>query len=1020
MGIVANLAIRIGVNATDLEKTLASLGTQAKRLGSQMQSAGASLTAGITVPIAGIGAAAVAAGLSFEKSMNQIQGVMSPTAGQMEAIRAKAIEMGAATIFSAKDSADAMLELGKAGFTTEQALTGVKDVLQLAAASGLSMADAAELSARTMTSFGLKVTDLAHINDVMAKAVNSSTLEITDLQTAFGYIGPIASAFGMSIESATAALAIMRDSGIQADTAGRSLRQGLSRLINPVKAVQIAMEQLNITSFKDANGNLMSLSSIVGLLQERGMTAAQAMKLFGTESGPAMYALITGAKGGQANLDALTLSLQNSKGAAADMANAMMTGLPGAFEQLKGSVETALIAISKAMEPVLVPVLNGLTQLANFIAQTVVPAFQALPVPVQAGAIAFAALAAAVGPLLVVAGTLAMAWGQLVLVFPAIETAVATMGTAFGAFVSGVGPALVTFFTVTLPGAFGGVTTAIGAALAGDFAALAAFFTTTLPAAFGAVVAFLGPQGLIALGIIALGAIWYTWGDQITAVVQNVYNAAKTWLVDMWQDSIFQHLAQMLEAIGNLLVALGAKALEGAMAVFNAVKTWLVDRLTPVWEAIKVAAAALAAPFVAAATKIGTIVQQIFTAVKTWLLDKFSEIVQGIKNKIDAVTGFFNDMYKKVVGGSYVPDMIAGIQNCFGQLSTVMVGPTQTATSAVEGLFQSMTGKVTGWIDGLLNKIPGIGGALSQVFQSMGGVGGILDKILGGGKGAGGVGMGGGDFGGLLAKIPGIGKFFGGGAVGGGGGGLTGALSMAGPYGMAASLAIAGGKALYNKLSGGEEAHMVNPARDAYGLKFRGQYGGATNSDAVTRALEGAGLGGERAAALLQAFNSADTMQEFSAATEAIDAALASAKPQVDQFGNTVATSDTALQAMGAAMKTAVEGMVAGFNAATATVGQFSAALALASATIVPGGVTMGGGTIGGGEPALTAGDVIGSAPDASMFSSDTQSGNTAIVQAGTVIGNPDELAGYVLDTLESGGDAATRYRAINSQLTES
>jgi hypothetical protein len=156
MGVVANLVVRVSASIKDFERDMAGLNGSMLRVGSKMQSIGASMTAGVTLPIAALGAAAVRSGLEFEGAMNKIDGVLQPTARQMESLRQKAIEMGAATVFSATDSATAMLELGKAGFTTEEALTGVSDVLQLAAASGLSMGEAAELSARTLSAFGVR------------------------------------------------------------------------------------------------------------------------------------------------------------------------------------------------------------------------------------------------------------------------------------------------------------------------------------------------------------------------------------------------------------------------------------------------------------------------------------------------------------------------------------------------------------------------------------------------------------------------------------------------------------------------------------------------------------------------------------------------------------------------------------------------------------------------------------------------------------------------------------------------
>jgi TP901 family phage tail tape measure protein len=419
---------RVSASAGVLAKDLGQIGRQATQLGS-------ALTKTLTVPIVGVAAAAIKTGVEFDSVMNSIQGVLRPTAAQMEQVRVTAIKMGADTAFSATDAATAMLELGKAGFTTAQSIQAVPKVLELAAASGLSMGESAELAARALAAFGLETADLGHVNDVLAKAVNSSTLEITDLQTAFKYVGPIAQGFGVSIEQASAALAVMRDNGIAAETSGRALREGLSRLANPVKAVHEVLAELGV-DLKQVDPELVSLSDIVGTLQSKGLTAAQSLKLFGDAAGPGMLALVSK---GREGLDSLTKSLENSEGAAKAMADAMMQGLPGAMERLKGSVETALLSISKAIEPAVMAILGIAERLADLVTKVLVPAFTMLPQPVQAVALGLVGLAAVAGPLLFVFGQLALSGKALAEVFVAKGIATKALTALFPALTTAIG-----------------------------------------------------------------------------------------------------------------------------------------------------------------------------------------------------------------------------------------------------------------------------------------------------------------------------------------------------------------------------------------------------------------------------------------------------------------------------------------------------------------------------------------------------------------------------------------------------
>lgn len=192
---------------------------------------------------------------------------------------------------------------------------------------------------------------------------------------------------------------------------------------------------------------------------------------------------------------------------------------------------------------------------------------------------------------------------------------------------------LATLFGTTIPAA-------VATFVSGAGAAMVTFFTTTLPAAFGTIIAFLGPQGLIALGLLALAGIWYLFGDKITAVVQKVYGA-----------------------------------------------------------------------------------------VKTWLVDKFNSIVESVKGKIDAITGFFGEMYDSVVGHSFVPDMVTEIGQWFGKLDDLMVKPTEAAAGKVQGIFGQMANSIGGAIG---SAILGGGGGIGRAIGSSAGglIGGALGNLI--------------------------------------------------------------------------------------------------------------------------------------------------------------------------------------------------------------------------------------------------------------------------------------------------
>ena len=159
---------------------------------------------------------------------------------------------------------------------------------------------------------------------------------------------------------------------------------------------------------------------------------------------------------------------------------------------------------------------------------------------------------------------------------------------------------------------------------------------------------------------------------------------------------------------------------------------------------------------------IGPIVKNVYTAVKTWLVDKFMDVVNGIKAKVDMVIGFFRNMYDKIVGHSYVPDLIKDIAKSFGELPGVMVEPAEDAVAQVTKGFGGLHGKMKG-----LFSVPDL---IKDIAKSFGELPGVMvepaeDAVAQVTKG----------FGGLLGKMKGlfsdlpktiIGAFQGGGDVG--------------------------------------------------------------------------------------------------------------------------------------------------------------------------------------------------------------------------------------------------------------
>ena len=389
-------------------------------IGTSLAKVGGALTAGITVPLAAIGAMAIKTAGEFDQGMNRVQAVTDATAAEMQLLNDQALQLGKDTIFSARQAADGMAELGAAGFTTTQIYQAMPGVLALASAGQLKIADAALATANTLNQFGLAANQAGHVADVMAKAAAASAISVADMNESLKFVGPIAHSAGMSLEDTAAAIAVLGNAGIKADQAGTSLRGIIASLEAPSNKAQKALDALGITT-KDLAGNLLPLDNIFGQLKASGATTADIFQIF-TRNAASAAAVLTQQAGPA--WDSFRQQMQNTEGAADKMAKTLQQGIQGQLEQLKGSVETAAIALGQLLKPAFDALVQAGTQLVNWLIDAL-KWFGELPAPIQAGAAALLAFGAAIGPIVLGIGGILTVLGTLA---PALAGMAGAMG----------------------------------------------------------------------------------------------------------------------------------------------------------------------------------------------------------------------------------------------------------------------------------------------------------------------------------------------------------------------------------------------------------------------------------------------------------------------------------------------------------------------------------------------------------------------------------------------------------------
>ncbi len=315
----------------------------------------------------------------YESTMNRfaaVTGTAVADAGMdLEQFNQLFLDMGAKTQFSAQQAADAAVNLAKGGMDPATiAAGGLEGALALAAAGELDLAQAAEITAKTLGVWGDTGVDAAKAADLMAQAANASTVDVDDLAIGLANVGGTAKTAGVSFQDTVQAMALLAPGFSSASDAGTSFKTFLSRLIPTTDKQTDAMVDLGLATedgksvFFDAQGEFIGMQAAAEKLQNAtaGLTEEQKLLALNTIFGQdAIRAAAILATNGAEGFDAMGESMA-AAGSAADQAAMRNQGLNFALESLKGSWETIQIVLGTALLPIMTDFLNtAVIPLAN-------------------------------------------------------------------------------------------------------------------------------------------------------------------------------------------------------------------------------------------------------------------------------------------------------------------------------------------------------------------------------------------------------------------------------------------------------------------------------------------------------------------------------------------------------------------------------------------------------------------------------------------------------------------------------
>lgn len=322
-----------------------------KNLASGVRNGGAvALGAATTALYAG--AKFIAPGMGFDKEMSGTQAILGLDKHDQKlvAIRQQARDIGGSTAFSPGDVARTQGVLARSGYNADQILGSTGTTVNLSLASGLDIADAADIVTNMQSAFNIPMAEIGRVSDVMTKGFTSSNTNLMELGEAMKYVAPIAKAAGASIEDTTAMLGVLADNGIKGSMAGTGASAMFSRLQAPTGQAPAALRELGITT-RDKKGNMLPvqkiLSDIDASFKKNTLGTAQQAEylkvIFGEEAMKGAVKLVEAA--GNGKLGEKKTALDNSAGSAKQVADIQTDNLDGDLKNLQSAFEDLQIEV---------------------------------------------------------------------------------------------------------------------------------------------------------------------------------------------------------------------------------------------------------------------------------------------------------------------------------------------------------------------------------------------------------------------------------------------------------------------------------------------------------------------------------------------------------------------------------------------------------------------------------------------------------------------------------------------------
>lgn len=681
---------RVGDSFKTAKSHVQEFGNKVKEVGQSVSSVGKDMSMKVTAPIAGAMGYAAKEASKFQHEMADIRKEVNATGLTSQQVNDVMSRMWDSSLansqkfgVSTEKINEGLLVLVKDGYTAEEAMRIMTVSLHTARGANEDLSKTVDGLGSAYEATGQKTNNaeqnIAGINkmaDIFAYTANHTKASVHSLTEAMSIIGPTANSAGQDLSTTASAVGLLQSNGIEASVAARALKSGFVNLTKPTKAMSKAMAKMGFSAF-DANGQMKQLPQVMDELEHglQGMTQEQQnatiATIFGKEHLASWQILVH--SGGE-KLKKMSDDARNATGEVKHLSEQMENTPENKFKELQQTLHTLAVQFGTEILPALMPVVEKLKELMDWISK--------LDPKTKQTIVIIAALAAAIGPLLIVIGATITAIGTII---TAVGSVIGFIGTLIG-WISAIAEAI--GIVVTVIAAF------VGAPVALVVAAIAAII-----AAVVAVIAIFNNWGGITDWLKEKWSQFSTWMSELwTSISEGAskgLSETQTALSDVWT-SITVWFSEQWASFTESWIQFWSKFGEVASEIWSNITEWFSSFWSGLVEVAKIAGEFL---FQAVTLPLRLI---LTTFILIWELIKepVTSFFSWANEYIQAGVNFISDIFRK-----WKEKLLSIVSQMWGNISSATYNIWSSIASFLSEIFDSITSKVSDWTNKASNII---------------------------------------------------------------------------------------------------------------------------------------------------------------------------------------------------------------------------------------------------------------------------------------------------------------------------